>query len=353
MVQGRLRAPLLALALGVAGCDASAPDPVRVTAAEDALLRQVHGWIESGELARGDGFVYAIDLGQLLLYAARSGDEALYAPLRDLCLAHLVLDDPADPFTRGMVLWRYDPTGATPPDASGTTEALRVAEGLWRGGDRDTAARILDAYARHAAVDNGVWIVRNYFNLGTRTFATNSFLVDYAPDFVAEVAADTDDPDLAEIAQRSYALLDRAQTPAGLVHDVVQPELATINDASLVVFSPNDQVRLGNAATVAEQCIAGRPHLAVGVLGFATARLPRLHAAYYGRTGEPALETWPGLGARAALLRLALHLEDDAAVAALLPAVLDAAEGAARSTPEPRLYVAGELLLALEHASRD
>ena len=141
MVQGRLTALLPAIALGVVGCTAGAPpDPARVAAVEDALVERVHVWIESGDLAREDGFVYAIDLGQLLLYAARAGDEGLYAPLRELCLAHLVLDDPEDPFTRGMVLWRYDPTGATPPDASGTTEALRVAEGLWRGGDPAGAA---------------------------------------------------------------------------------------------------------------------------------------------------------------------------------------------------------------------
>ncbi len=32
--------------------------------------------------------------------------------------------------------------------------------------------------ARHAAEEQGVWMIRNYFNLGTRSFANNSFLVD-------------------------------------------------------------------------------------------------------------------------------------------------------------------------------
>ena len=81
---------------------------------------------------------------------------------------------------------------------------------------------ILDGYARHAAEEQGVWMIRNYFNLGTRSFATNSFLVDYAPDLVAEVAAAMGREDLAEVARRSYALIEKAQAPIGLLYDMIQ-----------------------------------------------------------------------------------------------------------------------------------
>ena len=66
-------------------------------------------------------------------------------------------------------------------DASGTTEALRFAEGLWEGArvfgepaDRELALLVLRAYRRHEYVDQGIWLIRNYFNLQTRAFATNS-----------------------------------------------------------------------------------------------------------------------------------------------------------------------------------
>ena len=49
------------------------------------------------------------------------------------------------------------------PDASGTTEALRVAAGLWFGGrvfdrqlDTDLAVMFVEGYGRHAFIDQAV-----------------------------------------------------------------------------------------------------------------------------------------------------------------------------------------------------
>ena len=82
-----------------------------------------------------------------------------------------------------------------------------ISEGLWEGAlafgaheDRELALRILDGYARHASEAAGLLLIRNYFNFGSRDFATNSFLVDYAPDYLARVARDTGRQDLAELA---------------------------------------------------------------------------------------------------------------------------------------------------------
>ena len=160
------------------------PEGARRTKAE--LHRLTRARVEAGMLARTDGYVYAVDVALLMIFAAGESDEVMYATLRDFALEHLVVDDGDDPYTRGFVLWRY--CDGVAPDASGTTEALRIAEGLWRGSkafgfdaDRETALLVLDGYARHAAEEQGVWMIRNYFNLGTRSFANNSYLVDYAP----------------------------------------------------------------------------------------------------------------------------------------------------------------------------
>jgi hypothetical protein len=51
----------------------------------------------------------------------------------------VIVDKPDDPFTKGFVLWKCVP-GAT-PDASGTTEALRLARALWAGQRRFGRAR--------------------------------------------------------------------------------------------------------------------------------------------------------------------------------------------------------------------
>jgi len=310
--------------------------------------------VAAGELARPDGYVYTAEVGSLLAWAALAGDRALYDDLRALALP-LVRDDPSDPYTRGFVAWRSRPGEAH--DASGTTEALRVAEGLWRGAqafgrpeDRELALGVLHGYARHAAELNGIWLVRNYFNFETRAFATNSFLVDYAPDFVVEAAAAEDDALLLEVARRSYEVVGSARAPSGLLHDLLQPELVTVTDRDLVTFSPNDTIQLVNAAQVALGAARGRPGVAQGVLDFALARLPDLDAAYLGRTGEVAKRRAPGIETCAVLARLALALGDAGAFRSFWPPLAEAVEAFLDEEREPRLYVAAELLLALRAA---
>ena len=133
----------------------------------------------AGEFARADGFAYAVDIGELLRVAARLEDREMYAALREFALRRLIVDEPDDPYTRGFVLWRRSPVpvdSEDAPDASGTTEALRISEGLWEGAhafgageDRELALMILDGYQRHASAAAGLLLIRNYFNFGSRT----------------------------------------------------------------------------------------------------------------------------------------------------------------------------------------
>jgi hypothetical protein len=310
--------------------------------------------VATGMLHRTDGWVFTVDVALLMIFAAREGDREMYESLRDFALEHLVLADVSDPYTRGFVLWRY--REGEVPDASGTTEALRLAEGLWRGGeafdtaeDRKWARVILEGYARHEAEEQGVWLIRNYFNLGTRSFATNSYLVDYAPDFVAEVARATDDARLLELAEKSYALIERAQAPTGLLYDVIQPEVATLlDDERLVIFSPNDAIQVSNAATVAASSVAGRPEVARRVLDFCLERMPNLRGTYYGRTGEVARDKRPGIEAWASLVRLAIELDRDDALDAFYPFLVSNAARKWRIPKDAWLYVTAELLLGLQ-----
>lgn len=330
-------------------------DPVVIQEIRSELEAQVLAHLESRSLERDDGYAYAVDLGQLLIYAARSYRSDLFARLRGILVERFLVRDPEQDFSRGMVAWRRHPT--EPPDASGTTEALRVAQGLWEGfhafgdtADRELALEILDAYARHATVDADLWLVRNYYNLGTRSFAPNSFLVDYAPDFIAEVAEATDRDSLRDLARRSADLIDGASTPAGLLYDIVQPEVRTLMPASgSPIFSPNDIVQLSNAATVAEQCVDSNPGEARRVLAFALALEGRPRLAYLGRSGEPAPGvTRSGLETSAALTRLSIRLSDTEGIERFGARLLSDAAELARSESDPFLYAASEALLTLE-----
>ncbi len=330
----------------------SEPEGARRTKQE--LHELTRARVEAGMLARTDGYVYAVDVALLMIFAAGEGDATMYRPLRDFALEHLLLDSDDDPYTRGFVVWRY--CEGIAPDASGTTEALRLAEGLWRGAeafdsdsDRETALLVLDGYTRHAAEDQGVWMIRNYFNIGTRSFATNSFLVDYVPDFVAEVAEATGREDLAHIAERSYELIAKARAPSGLLYAMVQPEVATLlDDELMMIFSPNDAIQISNTATVALGAVRGLPELARDVVDFTHERMPNLRGTYYGRTAEVARDKRPGIEAWASLVRLAIALDDDEALRAFYPFLVSNAGRKWRIPKDAWLYVSAELLLGLQ-----
>ena len=125
-------------------------EPEGARRAKEELHELTRARVEAGMLARTDGYVYAVDVALLMIFAAGEGDEAMYGTLRDFALEHLLLDSDDDPYTRGFVAWRYSEGIA--PDASGTTEALRLAEGLWRGAqafDIDTDRAIVLFYRGH------------------------------------------------------------------------------------------------------------------------------------------------------------------------------------------------------------
>lgn len=375
------------LVLVGAGCSGSPwPGPEAVGAALGTLHEEVRERVLAGDFARPDGFAYAVDIGELLKAAARRNDREMAAALRRFVRARLLVDDEDDPFTRGFVVWRRtvspaagptpdeeaapdaeapdagdpdagDPDAGEPdaPDASGTTEALRVSEGLWETAaafaipeDRELALRILDGYARHAAEAEGMLLVRNYFNFGSRDFATNSFLVDYGPDYLARVARAEGRADLADLAARSIAVVRAAAAGNGLLYDVFQPENATLyDDRRTLLHSPRDLVQTSNTASIALQALEAAPEIADGVLDFCRTRMPDLKLAYYGRTGEPARQKRPGIEIWGTLTEMAVRRRDEAAVRAFAPFLVSNAERS-RIPEDAFLYVAAHLLLGLD-----
>jgi len=304
-----------------------------VRALRDKVRTLVRGWGGGEQLVRPDGFVYAVDVAQLMACFVDAADRDGYGRMRDHAVRHLVRDDKSDPFTRGFVLWRHNPAENDPkPDASGTTEALRLARALWLGasafdrpGDRELALVILRGYLRHETVDQGVWMVRNYFGFGTRGFASNSYLVDYDPDFVREVADATGDAELSRLADRSRDAVRGAATPAGLLYDLIQPELKTMYPLldSVVTFSPNDVVQLSNGCTVALTVTRTAPEVGRRLLAFVAKRLGAggngtLRMYHYGRTGEAVNDTLPNINEWSTLTRLAANVGDRSAAALLL-----------------------------------
>ena len=317
------------------------------------LAYRVRRWIRQDRLARPNGYLYAVELGQMLTYTARCKQKLAYQHFRKLAKQHFIRDLRSDPYTKGFVLWRYSPKH--PADASGTTEALRIAQGLWLGHqaygdkqDRLDALVLLDGYRRHAYVDNGIWLIRNYFNFQTRSFSPNSYLIDYAPDFLTHVATATQDAKLAQTARLSYETFAKAQAPSGLFYDVIQPEIRTLLPASLVYFSPNDVIKLQNSLAVAEEIALGARERSQRVLRFALSRLSDLNAYYYGRDGQEAMLGESGAVVYASLLRLAYRLQDTRAQERIFPYFLAYARQFIHVPYEPKTFIASEILLAFD-----
>lgn len=313
----------------------------------------------------GEEYVYTIDLAQLMLYFALRGwlpevaaADQPYLKLRDLVLDKVYINDDEKLFSQGFVAWRYPTDRAIPLDASGTTEALRMAQALYVGygtfhthttvvsRDMELVAHILEGYSRHAGILNDTWMIRNYFNLGTEALSTNTYLVDYHPDFLSEFALAYDEYDfrlrevsvqsaewcdyhqnvpipdadtyealpIDEVIIQSYCLYRRSKSPSNLMYDIIQPEVETIlPNLELTAFSPNDIVAIANSCTITETAVIGLPYLAEHTLDFALAHMTSeagLQKYYIGRTGEPLPDsnTPAGLVEYNCLLRLATRL---------------------------------------------
>lgn len=338
--------PILALLLGCF----DPPTTADLRALRASASATFKAWSLEDGLRRPDGYVYTVDLAHALEHAAHMGDAAWYDALRPRA-AKVILDRRDDPYTAGFVAWREGP-GAF-PDASGTTEGLHLARALLAGaaafdrpGERAIALTLLDGYGRHGYFDRGQWLIRNYFNFGTRAFANDSFLVDYEPDVIAEAAQL--DPRLAFLAAQSVQVVRGARTAGGLIHTLLQPDIGTVMpDYPIGAFSPNDIVQFNNACWVAAGAVQTAPELAEGVLDFAMARWPRLRRYYYGRSGEPVTPQLADLAARTCIIRLAAKLEAHTTMDRLLSDVIPAWR-ALPADPIRRIYTLGEVLLTID-----
>jgi len=326
---------------------------------QDKLHKHIQTWLANDRLARSDGYVYAIDIGQLLIYFANEGDLENYTTFRNLAVEHLIRNDPSDPYTQGFVGWRYKEGKEL--DASGTTEALWIAKGLWLGNqefdepaDQELALQILNGYARHEYIDQGIWFIRNYFNFGTRAFSINSYLVDYYPDFVQEVANTTDDSELTALAQNSLDLIRQGKAgddyaQGALLHSIVMPEIKTfMPDLDVVAFSPNDIIQLSNACAIAEMVVESDRELAKQVLDFADSRIDNLEIYYYGRTGEAASGQPASTSEWTCFTRLAAKLNETTTAQNFMTQARPLWEHFGQNPYEPRLYIAGQILLSIQ-----
>jgi hypothetical protein len=260
----------------------------------DTEVRRI---LRQSGVARRDGFTYGMDIAPLLLYAAERGDQTLYLLL--LPAARKLAVSPAeDAFGQGFGLWRQ--RDGVKPELSGATETAWLARALWAGGeafarseDRALAQKVLEGWVRHTFELQNVWFARKYFDFAGRIFVNLSVVTSYQPDFMAAAERTVPDGAWRGLAERSYALLQRAVSPSKLLYPLIQPEVgATYPKLGLDVYGPNALAAMEDSCLAAESALAGAPKIAEGVLDFARGRgrrnaFGRIYSYFNGLDGSP------------------------------------------------------------------
>jgi hypothetical protein len=328
-------------------------------AASKSLDAAVHAWLAGGSAARRDGYAYAMDVAPLMLYAARTRDEALYRKL--LPTAQGLVVSGGDASTNGYVLWRK--RAGQEPEVTGATEALWMARALWAGAsafgreqDRALATQILTGYARHAQESGGAWRVRRYFSFGSHSFADLSLVSNYDGDFLAETEGKVESAAWSGFGRRTYAMLEQGVSPAGLAYPVIQPaDPAVYRGLKVNAYAPNGALVLEDACAGAEGALRGRPELARSLLKFTEHYerrddTGRLYAYYRSSDGKPIGKRPLSSVGYACLVRVAAALNDRPRLLDYDMVLRGDMRVIAQQPGDTPLMVAGPLLLAAQAA---
>jgi hypothetical protein len=232
------------------------------------------------------------------------------------------------------------------------------AESFQRPADRAQALKVLDGYAKHAFELQNVWLVRKYYAFAGSSFASLSTPASYHADFLDALEQGGARGDWVGLAERAYAVIERARAPSGLLNPVIQPEVgAGFPEMGLETYAPNNVASLEDSCLGAEGVARGRPRIGNDVLDFVLdgdhrRRGGKLWSYYDARDGEPVGdESLSGTG-YACLARLAVALKRDDALAALLPPLREEMQRLYEvpQLSEAFLYSAGPMLLAAHAA---
>ena len=355
-----IAAGLLAACL-LPAASAQAPAPAfpsaELRAASKSLDAAVHAWLADGSAARRDGYTYSMDVAPLMLYAARTRDEALYRKLMNAAQGLIVTG--ADASTNGYVLWRR--RAGQDPEVTGATEALWMARALWAGAsafgreqDRQLATQVLAGYARHAQESGGTWRVRRYFSFASRSFADLSLVSNYDADFLAETEGKVDAAPWSGFGRRVYAMLEQAVSPAGLAYPVIQAaDPAIYRGLKVNAYAPNGALVLEDACAGAEGALRGRPELGRNLLKFTDHYerrddAGRLYAYYRHADGKPIGKRPLSSVGYACLVRLAAAMNDRARLADFDMVLRGDMRVVAQQPGDTPLMMAGPLLLAAQ-----
>lgn len=318
---------VLSAAVLLGGCTSSAPDttppPEKLEDLISSYESRLVNDLREGLPFRDDGFAYAVDLGNTMTTAVALDNRELFDRAYGLIREHFLRTDAEDPRARYTILWRYKPN--TVPDASGSKETGVLADALWeayeRWGDREhreVATKVLDAYLEH-----GYWeterrfVVKNYYNYGTRTLSENTWVLNQMPHTIRKIACGTRDTSLFRHARGMARFAEAAYLKKGFSREMYDVGIETVFGGSDGYYSPNGLIKLQSSLEIARALLPFNATPAREMVEFLGEKYPDVYSSYYYNPRSEAIaplaetsgQTY-ALSERALMLLLATRFRD-------------------------------------------
>ncbi|MFO8098161.1 MAG: hypothetical protein R6T83_00905 [Salinibacter sp.] len=332
-----LSAAVLVSVAVLGGCNSTSPDaetrPDELETLTSSYEARLTSDLDDGLPVRDDGFAYAVDLGNTMRAAVALGNRPLFDRAYSMIQEHFLRADAEDPRAQHTVLWRYNPD--TPPDASGAKETGLLADALWEAYERwknpehrEMATTVLDAYLRHGYWEpnppspdqraNGQrFIVKNYYNYGTRTLSESTWVLNQMPHTVRKIACGTQDPSLLRQARAMARFTEEAYLKEGFSREMYDKGIETVFQHADGYYSPNGLLKLQSSLEIAEALLPFNKVPAREMIEFFSERSPNVYSSYYYNPRSEAItplaetsEQTYALSERALMLLLATRFRD-------------------------------------------
>ena len=246
-------------------------DPGRIEKYENKILQIFHRNLSNGLPSRPDGFRYAIDLAEIMQSAVEIGDSILFSKAYEAIKKHYII---RDTWIDSAIAWRYKNDSEI--DTSGTAETIHCAFAIYLAYKKwgveeykKLSYSLAKAYIKHGyAPEPGKFLVKNYFNYGTRTLSENTYLINQRPDFLYLIGKENNDNDMIEKSKMMYNAIISGYVKNGFFHSLYDIGVKTIIPGSDGYYSPNGVFPLISSIDISLSIIEFNPKPAREILDF-------------------------------------------------------------------------------------
>lgn len=246
-------------------------DPEKIGKYENKIQGTFHEKLLNGLPSRTDGFCYAIDLAEIMQSAVEIGDSILFSKAYEAIKKHYII---RDTWIDSAIVWRYKKDSEI--DASGTAETIHCAFAIYLAYKKwgveeykKVSYSLAKAYIKHGYMpEPDKFLVKNYFNYGTRTLSENTYLINQRPDFLYLIGKENKDDDMIEKSRMMYNAIIGGYVKNGFFNSLYDIGVKTIIPSSNGYYSPNGIFPLISSIDISLSIIEFNPKPAREILDF-------------------------------------------------------------------------------------